>query len=122
MAPRIDDWKHIEFASSSGTTPQWAAFSRTMRGHLRTAFAEVGMELVSYNRGHFYFSAFVRNRVTGNMAYVLSSDVRHFPDAWHKALVVRTVEHVRDFTGGRNMEASLAGAPALALAITGENE
>ena len=70
-------WLNHVFESSSGLTPEFAAFSRQMRSYLKKHLS--GFDLVSYSRGHFYFSAFVRNKITGRLAYINSSDVRFFP-------------------------------------------
>jgi hypothetical protein len=97
----IQQWKYVTFESSASLTPQFARFARAYK---ITVIAALGsdFELVSWDRGHFYISAFFRNRLTGKLVYVSCSDVRFFPHAWYDNILIRTAEHERDFTGGAN--------------------
>ena len=110
-------WQGYRFDSSSGLTPAFESFSRQMRTHLKKARAPE-FELVSYSRGHFYFSAFVKNKGTGKLAYISASDVRYSPDAWISSLLVRTAQHDKDYTGGANDWATLDGLKNKALYLT----
>ena len=110
-------WQGYTFDSSSGLTPAFAEFSRIMRLHLKKTLAPE-FELVSYSRGHFYFSAFVKNNATGKLAYISASDVRYSPDAWITGLLVRTAQHDKDYTGGSNDWSTLAGLKDRALYLT----
>ena len=113
----IKAWRGYEFESSSGLTPEFAEFSRIMRLHLKKTLAPE-FELVSYSRGHFYFSAFVKNKGTGKLAYISASDVRYSPDGWLTGLLVRTAQHDKDYTGGANDWATLDGLKDRALYLT----
>jgi len=104
------------FESSTVKTPEFAAFARTFRAHIKKHV--IGYELMNMNVGHFYLSGFLRNAATGKMAYFLTSDVRFFPDEWNSNLLVRTAQHERDYTGGRNDFCRLSGLPALLDRLT----
>lgn len=99
-------WRDYRFTSSSGLTQEWEAFSRQMRAYLKKTLAP-DFELVSYSRGHFYFSAFLKNIETGKLAYISCSDVRFFPNEWAERLLIRTAKHDKDYTGGVNCSSSL---------------
>ena len=96
----IEKWIGNEFESSSGKTPEFAQFSRDFKKHLK-GVAGAEYELI-YSAGHFYVSGFFKNKATGKYAYFSTSDVRYFKDAWYNDVLVRTVEHDKDYTGGSN--------------------
>ncbi len=113
----IEAWRGYHFDSSSGLTPEFASFAAKMRTHLKKTLAP-DFSLVSYSRGHFYFSAFIKNTTTSNLAYIFCSDVRYSPDEWYTNLIIRTAEHDKDYTGGRNDSATLATLKEKALELT----
>ena len=113
----IKAWQGYRFESSSGLTPAFAEFSRIMRLHLKKTLAPE-FELVSYSRGHFYFSAFIKNKATGKLVYISASDVRYSPDAWINNLLVRTAQHDEDYTGGMNDSATLDGLKEKSIKLT----
>lgn len=113
----IEAWRGYHFESSSGLTEEWADFSEDMQKHLKKTLAPE-LSLVSYYRGHFYFSAFIKNNETGKLAYISCDDVRYSPDAWYTRLLVRTAKHDKDYRGGSNDFATLSGLKEKALALT----
>jgi hypothetical protein len=80
-------------------TPEFAEFSRQIKKELRKT---KGYEVVAYSRGHFYFSVFLKNTTNGKFVYLSCSDVRYFINEWHNNLLIRTAQHEKDYTGGRN--------------------
>ena len=62
--------------------------------------SNIGANLVSFNKNHYTFSAFMEKG--GKFAYISISDVRHFKNEWKDNILVRSAEHERDFSGGRN--------------------
>ena len=101
----IESWLGYTFESSSGLTEPFAQFSRQMKKELTKRMT--GYDLISYSRGHFYFSAFLKNQANEKLVYVNCSDVRYSQDAWYKNLLVRTAKHDKDYTGGSNDWATL---------------
>ena len=55
----ISKWLGYHFQSSSGLTEEFALFAKHIRSELKKI---IGYDLVYYNRGHFYFSAFLKNK------------------------------------------------------------
>lgn len=94
------------FRSSSGTTPEFAAFSKLFHSYLKSGAKDVGLKVASYSRGHFDASAFIE-APNGKLAYISISDVRHNRGAAAEQLLYRTAEHLKDFSGGRNLWVSL---------------
>lgn len=102
----IKQYLHVQFESSSTTTAQFAAFARAYKKANMKALGDE-FELVSWNRGHFYVSAFFKNKQTGKLVYISCSDVRFFPNEWYFNILIRSAEHAKDYTGGANKFTSL---------------
>ena len=112
------DWKGNSFESSSYKTPEFMAFARMFRSHIQKQAKENGLEVTNFSTGHFYCSGFLRNINTGKFAYFSISDVRHFPDSWINNVLLRTAEHEKDYTGGRNQSVNIQDIGREALEIT----
>jgi len=97
-------WLGHTFETSHRTTPEFKKFTKAIRSCFKGL---EDFELVKFNRGHFYFSAFFKNLKTNKIVYVSCSDVRYSPDGWHNNLLVRTVAHEEDYIGGTNNYTSL---------------
>jgi hypothetical protein len=117
-AKGIEKWIGNEFESSSGLTPEFAEFAKDYKRELKKMLGNE-IELISFNRGHFYFSYFMKNKNTGKYAYVMTSDVRHNRgDAWYNGFMVRTAQHDKDYTGGSNDWTSWAELKEKVLKMT----
>lgn len=110
-------WIGYSFESSSSLTPEFAEFAQDMRAHLKKTLAP-DFEIVSYSRGHFYFSAFIKNKANDKLAYISASDVRFFPNEWDTSLLIRTAQHDKDYTGGANNFTTLDNVKKSALNLT----
>lgn len=91
---------HI-FESSSGLTPEFAAFARDFKREFKKG-VRADFDIIDICRGHFYLFGFVKNKITGRFVYFSISDVRFFPGDWYHNILVRTAEHEKDYTGDRN--------------------
>ncbi len=98
-AKSLKNWVGYYFESSCHLTPEFAEFAKQIKSYLKKI---EGYELVDFLRGHFEFSAFLKNIKTGKLVYVSCSDVRYFPDEWYNNLLIRTASHEKDYTGGSN--------------------
>jgi len=112
----IENWLRHEFESSSGLTPEFAAFYRNMKSYLKKQLTPEFNFTVS--RGHFELSGFAQNKATGLWAYFSASDVRYWPDEWYHNLLIRTAQYDKDYTGGCNQETSLNSLKEKLLEIT----
>lgn len=103
----MQQWRGVEFDSSSGLTPEFEQFAKDYRKSM-TEIMRAGYKLVSWSRGHFYCSSFWRHEASGKLVYISCSDVRHFPEGWDRDILIRTAQHDKDYTGGSNNSATLA--------------
>ena len=86
-------------------TPQFKAFARDFRSFIKHNLPE-NSRLVSFNIYHFFVSGYIeRNK---KYVYFGLSDVRFSPKSWHNDILIRTAEHDKDFSGGRNQTTSLS--------------
>lgn len=113
----LQQWMGVRFVSSPSVTAQFARFARAYKKALIAALGQ-DFALLSWSRGHFYVSAFFRNRQTGKVCYLACSDVRFFPNAWYERLLIREARDKRDFTGGANHFVPLERLPDEALRLT----
>jgi hypothetical protein len=97
----IEKWLGYDFESSSYLTEEYALFDKEVKKYIKGLLGEK-LELVKWNRGHFYFSAFIKNKKTDKLVYISCSDVRGCSDNWFNNLLIRTAEHEKDYTGGSN--------------------
>jgi len=102
----IDQWLDFPFTSSSGLTEEFAQFNRDFKKAIKSKLPE-NCEIAAWSRGHFECTAFILNRSSGKYVYVSISDVRFFPNTWHNDILVRTAEHIKDYTGGGNYSANM---------------
>lgn len=93
-----------QFTTGSTTGEDFKRFARLFRAEIKRSLPGCA-ELVNVNAGHYYLSGFVKRG--DKFVYWSISDVRFFPGAWHKSMLVRTARHDRDYTGGINCATSL---------------
>ena len=99
----VQKWNGFSFKSSSGLTPEFAAFAKDFKKHIATHLPNNAM-LVNFSREHFYCSGFIKRGE--KYCYFSISDVRHFGD-WQTNILVRTAKGEKDYTGGSNCYATL---------------
>ena len=113
----IEKWVDYHFESSSGLTPEFVEFSSAIRRELKKID---GFDLVSFSRGSFYFSAFLKSKKTEKLVYLSSSDVRHFKNGWWNDLLIRTAKHDKDYSGGSNCSCRFENIREAAISLTSE--
>lgn len=102
----IRKWYNHEFSSGSYTWDDFNSFARSFKTAMKHVCHELGAELVSFSKGHYYVSGFIQR--WSKFVYFSSSDVRYFPKEWADHLLIRTAENSRDFTGGANRYTDLS--------------
>ena len=65
------------------------------------------MELYSFCKNHYEFSAVVKSNKTNQFYYISISDVRYWKNEWANHILYRTMEHDKDWTGGSNRYSTL---------------
>jgi len=101
----IESWLDHKFESSCYTTPEFVLFCKEYKKEIKKRLPE-DCKIVSWNRGHFYVSAFIKNEA-GKYVYLSMPDVRYSPNEWFNSILVRTAQHEKDYTGGSNCYSTL---------------
>ena len=65
-----------------------------------------GYEIHEWIRGHYYCSAVIKD-AEGRFIYMSIGDVRLFPNEWAENILIRTMKHDKDWTGGTNHRTDL---------------
>lgn len=94
----IEDWGSV-------TSKDYESFQTKYRNFLKKVCKENNLELVSFHKGHYEFSAFIKK--DDKYVYISISDVRYFKNAWYNNILIRTAKHEKDYTGGWNRYTSL---------------
>lgn len=108
-------WFGHEFSSGPYTGEDYKKFQNAYARWLRKALPKYEIEM---NRNHYEFSAVITRKGAGGLpdrhVYLSISDVRHFPGAWYSRVLMRTMAHAEDWTGGRNNYCSIGYVPKMA--------
>lgn len=89
------------------TSPEYESFQRKYKNCIKGIASEIGGELVRFSPNHYEFSCFVKRN--DKFVYISISDVRYWRNGWYNNILIRTAQHDRDFTGGRNEYTNLDG-------------
>lgn len=65
-----------------------------------------GYEIYSWHKNHYACSAVIKDSA-GRFIYMSISDVRYFPNEWVNDILIRTMKHEKDWTGGQNHRTDL---------------
>lgn len=95
------------FSSGSETGSDFKSFATKLRNYIKSVCNENGMEMVSFNRGHYDCFGFVKMQDSDVYAYWSISDVRFWQDEWFNKVLFRTANGPKDYHGGHNQYCSL---------------
>jgi hypothetical protein len=95
---KVKDYINYRFESSCYRTEEYIKFERQCRKELKSMLTERGINLHKFLPNHFEWSAVLEKG--GKFVYVRISDVRCF--SWYNEVLIRTMAHDRDWTGGTN--------------------
>jgi len=98
---KMISWKHHHFSSGAYIGEDFQEFSKDFKSYLKRIMETIGGTLLSFNKGHYYCSAFVIRRSDNQVIYISTSDVRSGENTFNNILV-RTAKSDKDFTGGSN--------------------
>lgn len=101
---KINEWKKHEFSTGCTTGEDYKKFQHQMKSDLKKQAAKEGLELHRFNPNHYEFSAVLSKNFDSETRFVFVSisDVRFFKNQWADHVLVRTMAHDHDWTGGRN--------------------
>lgn len=89
------------------TEYEYSDFQKNYRSVIKDLCKDIGMELHSFNKGHYEFSAVVKSNKTNQLYYISISDVRYCKNEWANNILYRTMQHEKDWTGGSNHYSTL---------------
>lgn len=105
-------WFGHEFSSGYFPGEDYRAFQGEYAKWLRKALPGYSVDV---HRNHYEFSAVVTRKCSEGRptrhVYLAISDVRFFPKSWYSSVLVRTMEHATDWTGGRNTYCAIGYIP-----------
>ena len=95
---KVKDYVGIKFESSTMRTPQYVAFERQCKKELKAMLKEYGINLHRFDGNHFDWDAVLERN--GKFVYIRIGDVRCWD--WYNDVLIRTMAHDKDWTGGHN--------------------
>lgn len=107
---KLRPWWNHEFSTGGTTGPDYKQFENAYARYLRKVLPGYKIEM---NRNHYEFSAVIKKPGNGavrdKFVYLSISDVRFFPHLWADKILVRTMKHAKDWTGGPNTYCTING-------------
>lgn len=106
----VKDYRDYQFESSCCRTPEYVAFEKQCRKELNAQCKKYGIKLHKFKSNHFEWSAVLEKG--GKFVYVSLPDVRSWN--WYDDVLIRTMAHDTDWTGGCNNTCSFCDIGAFA--------
>lgn len=102
-------WLNHDFSTGCTVGKDYVQFQKAMRADLESNISNYGMEINSFQKGHYDFSAVIEKE--GKFIYISIADVRYFKNEWFTDVLYRTMKHDKDWTGGVNRRCSWQDLP-----------
>lgn len=102
----IEKYRNFEFSTGCATGKDYITFQTKYRNALKKMCDTYGWELVKFMKGHYEFSAFIKNE-EDKYVYLSISDVRFFPNKWQDHILIRKADSPTDYIGGANFYSDL---------------
>ena len=96
LRPFVD----YEFSSGGVAGDDFKAFNTKFKNAIKKLLP-AGYSLHSWNKGHYECSGVIKTP-DDKFIYMSISDVRFFPNEWFTEILIRTMKHDKDWTGGFN--------------------
>lgn len=98
---KAEKWRNYEFSTGATTDEDYTSFQKDARSDLNKMAKEAGMKIHGFNKNHYCFSAVLESSCK-KYIYISISDVRFFPNQFLDHVLIRTMKHDKDYTGGMN--------------------
>lgn len=106
---KLEDFTDYEFETSTTRTQEYITFERKYKNHLKRILPE-DYSLHSFSGNHFCFSCVIKSN-TNEFIYLSIPDVRYNPNEWKNNILIRQMEHEKDWLGKRNFYTNLKSLP-----------
>lgn len=93
------------FSSGSYIGSDFKSFNTKYRNAIQKLLPD-GYEIHSWNRGHYFCSGVIKD-TNGRFIYMSIGDVRYCVEDWVSDILIRTMEHDKDWRGGSNHKTDL---------------
>jgi hypothetical protein len=107
MPDTLEKFKDWQFTSGGDTGPDFFAFAKLFKAKIKGLLGKTDktMKIVRFDKGHYEIYGCIEK--DGKFVYFNVSDVRFWPGAWYKLILIRTATGIKDYTGGRNEHTAL---------------
>lgn len=94
----------VGFDFNTAPSPEWLyeRFQRIARTELRKMMLPNKIKIHKFIKGHYEFSAILKDEANGKYIYIAIRDIRYFKDIWWDNVLYRTMSHEKDYVGGFN--------------------
>ena len=93
------------FSSGGYAGDDFKSFNTKYRNAIKKLLPH-GYEIHSWNKGHYRCSAVIKD-TNDRFIYMSIYDVRFFPNEWAEDILIRTMKHDKDWSGGINHRTDL---------------
>ncbi len=93
------------FSSGCYAGDDFQSFNTKYRNAIKKMLPD-GYEIHSWHKNHYECSAVIRD-FDGRFIYMRISDVRYWSNGWIDDVLIRTMKHDKDWTGGPNRYTTL---------------
>lgn len=97
---QIEDW-------GGEVSPEYKNFQTNYRSVIKDFCKDIEMELYSFSKNHYEFSAVLKSNNTNQFYYISISDVRYWKNEWANNILYRTMNNEKDWSGGSNHYSTL---------------
>lgn len=101
LRPFVD----YQFSSGGVAGPDFLSFNTKFRNAIKKLLP-AGYTLHSWSKGHYECSGVIKTP-ENKFIYISISDVRFWMNEWFTSVLIRTMEHDKDWRGGMNHYTSL---------------
>ena len=102
MTKTMSRWLGHKFSTGSFPGEDYLKFQRNAKADLKKNAESYGFEIHKFSKNHYSFSAVLNEKNSEKFIYVSISDVRFWQDEWANHVLIRTMAHDSDWTGGHN--------------------
>ena len=96
----LQSFVNYVFSGGSYTGNDFNVFNTKFKNAIKKMLPD-NYALHYWNKGHYYCSAVIKDNEE-RFIYISIPDVRFFPHEWIANILIRTMKHDKDWTGGSN--------------------